>query len=128
MIQATDLRLGNWVYWTSHCIEPIQIAIDHLKDIIEGAPYFSPILLSAELLEKCGFVLVEDLGDQKYFQLPNKPYGYGVNLDHDELAFISYKGGYVYTLINDEIHFQHLHQLQNLFHALTGEELLIDLK
>lgn len=88
----------------------------------EGIP------LSEEWLEKFEFQLSEDLGDQKYYQIipQDEGKGYGVCHDHEEWTFYSYDGNVVKTLIYDESQFQFVHQLQNLYFALTGTELVIN--
>ena len=84
-----------------------------------------PIAITKEWLLKLGFELNEDYGDIKYYQIPNQRYGFGVCFDHDELKFYSFRGNNCTTLIYDMEFFQHIHHLQNLWLALTGEQLCI---
>ena len=133
MIQLNELRVGNIVNVNyleggiKHCV----LTADLLGDLLIGDTFniniidCYPIEITPEILEACGIELNEDLGDQQYYQMPNESNGYGVLIDHKELAFYSFKGDNVYTLIYDSEDFLYLHQLQNLIHALTGKELEI---
>lgn len=120
MIQPNELRIGNWVkdergrLVTIHGIESNwnYVWLNHLnghgiycleKERIE------PIPLTPEVLEKCGFF--------EYISYYLKS---GVRitkfLQHGGVDF-AYTGDSIYTEV------KHLHQLQNLYFALTGEEL-----
>lgn len=106
MIKAQDLRLGNWVYSTSHKVncKVIRLSYDSELDNSE------PIPLTEEILLKCGFDKVRE-----YFTIYN------------EFDVFKDNKGY-YTHINcGNIYLNSLHQLQNLFYTLTGEELQINL-
>lgn len=39
----------------------------------------------------------------------------------DKVGFVIFKNGYAYQFVYDD--YPYIHQLQNLYHALTGEEL-----
>ena len=71
---------------------------------------FEPIPLTEEILLKCGF---EYDGDGIY------------GVDNVYYDFYFSKTGVVVRGLNNKIY--HLHQLQNLYFALTGEELTIKL-
>lgn len=124
MIPANELRLGNWVTWKG---TPAQVVPqdfgDHTFHVIE------PIPLTPEILEAAGF----------------KEYS-GKHFD-GWAHYGEYKGnspfedGFVATLVIDDRNrprteiqeliigrqLQYLHQLQNLYFALTGQELEIKL-
>lgn len=111
IITANELRIGNWVESFSKQYRKI----DHLdiRDVAEWRliePY-RPIPLTPEILEKCGF----------------KWHGG----DHYELSdcwIEDYKGGY--RIVRPDFCktiFKNLHQLQNLYFTLTGNELTINL-
>jgi hypothetical protein len=76
-----------------------------------------------------GFVVTDDYGDQVYYALEG--YGdrhYYVCLDHEEIAFgLSVFNQCTAIFWGDE-QLQHVHQLQNLYFALTGEELTLNEK
>lgn len=77
------------------------------------------------LLLRLGMEITEDLGDMKYFQLPNQKQGYGICLDHDDIQFYKYNGDSIEVLIHDEPYMQHVHHFQNAVFSLTGTELTI---
>lgn len=125
MIQANELRIGNWITVSGNTLDtyqtskPIQVTADIIKAIQEEnnerpdamASHFERIPLSPDTLEKCGFEKESEGGkywhnDETYLKhLP--PYGYRL------VYGVSKIGVYITTL----------HQLQNLYHALTGNEL-----
>lgn len=118
MINANELRRGNWVKWDNadmfYQIESINENTGSEED---------PILLTPEILEKAGFVFNEKNG---YFERFHIDKDTRMNLKYREL-----KGGYsmvnyiLKSLICTDIYF--VHQLQNLYFALTGKELPIEL-
>jgi hypothetical protein len=85
-------------------LQPIPITEDSVKDLL-------------------GFELNEDLGDMKYYQLPDVKIGYGVSFDHDELVFYKYTSLGITPLLYNKQHFQFIHHLQNLLADLTGKEI-----
>lgn len=124
MIQANELRIGNWVY-SLILEENAQITSinSSIKDLL------NPIELTEEILLKCGFEIIK---------FKNPTCNVGIDLFHGyDYAII--KLGYKTDLIirfnkskfkiesfySTEI--KHLHQLQNLYFALTNEELEINL-
>ena len=106
MIKAKELRIGNWMMGS----EPFQIE----PNDIQGEPRWKAIPLTEEWLLKFGFELdIEDDGCQKG--------KYKVSVSDEGCLFFIYIGYY-----HEEIaEFKYVHQLQNLYFALTGEELQI---
>jgi hypothetical protein len=129
MIKATDLRVGNLLnYHTAEGdILPSKMDWQDFKWIDEDEKGFnlvhSPIPITEELLIKAGFRLYETgyfcldiLGEKFYFTI-------GAKYDKTpKIIMDNGKDALSYTLK----HIQHLHQLQNLYHALTGEELIFE--
>jgi hypothetical protein len=126
MIQANELRIGN--YLIDKCFgntKPTIVDAEWLGKIAEGEHEAIPIPLTPELLEKCGFK--KDLSNGNYWkQTP----GY---LHYLELLITSgiYYPVYAESPIDSNEqeqrvrlpYIQYLHQLQNLYFALTGSEL-----
>lgn len=114
-MKAHELRIGNWVITGS-----IPTIVDGLNKSAyldpDGDWYYyeavSPIPLTPEILEKCGFEQSEYL----VFKL-----GY--------FTLCFYSDGYAYFQGERKvgIGYRNLHQIQNLYFALTGEELQINL-
>lgn len=132
-MKANELRIGNLVRRRKKVLK-VGI-IQHDKILVSGyswCKYFKcedlyPIQITEEWLLKLGFECIADAGDQKRFALKNrKPnYYYGVELDHEEICLNKQSLFGCETIIHNEIFFQYVHQLQNLYFALTGEELTI---
>lgn len=121
MIAANELRLGNWVeHMTNGNKWQITIS-DFVEEYEMGQAMFhmKPIPLTPEILEKCGFQLA-----------PQRISIYEKGLLR---LWLGHTGCIAYLINKDtrESHYirdiQHLHQLQNLYFALTGEELEIKL-
>lgn len=130
MIKAEELRIGNRVWGISDRVEIIsELQRDKLETVFRGYMYnycvyedIAPIELCEEWLVKAGF---EKIGDDCYFS-----YRLSINTV-DELAwynvdkFIRYqtkRSGFTRPF-----QAKYLHQLQNLYYALTNTELTITL-
>lgn len=146
MIQPTELRIGNLIqliYQSKRpSLEERIVRVDRIDEIgveilengerVFGASYelLEPIPLTEEILLKCGF--------------EKEPISYSINID----SFgggkrLSFSGDYLYitdsekqntiptdiiTLWNKDLRKEfYLHELQNIFHAITGTELNITL-
>jgi len=140
-MKARELRIGNWVMYDRPCrihaltANPPIITIEfglcvvyppfkNTEDYSEHYSFTSiediePIPITPEILEKAGF-RKEHLGQGK------------MHLCISEDYFLTFYDNEVYLECNDSfisLHFgcKSLHQLQNLYFALTGEELEINL-
>jgi len=131
MIKANELRIGNRIRVYSDIVEVTDIADD---GIIGTTAYFDgqmgccgctdsmaePIPLTPEILEKCGFeqkeVVNSDQDDRTFWAHPKMNY-----YTYDGKKF---DAGYGF---GDLDHVKYVHQVQNLFFALTGEELEVKL-
>jgi len=122
-MKATELRIGNWVCndFTREDIEVYPMMIHRLSKI-EGEHHIKPIPLTEEWLIKFGLKL-HDLSSRTNPHLmdvvgkyrKNDLLEYVISSDDDS------HGGWSYYTKKIE----HVHQLQNLYFALTGEELTI---
>jgi hypothetical protein len=125
-IAANELRIGNWVNLTkwkgetvTHQIREIVIQ-DEFKDC-------SPITLTTEILEKCGFDYKVNGFNHEFRRGKCE----GEYLDY--LLLNRHEPSSYYKLIHvmgevvlvDKIYY--LHQLQNLYFALTNTELIVNL-
>lgn len=134
-MKAEELRIGNWVYnsTTRNNMQVYPMMIPQLYNIEKeyGSlkdSNIKPISLSEEILVKCGFTKVTLDSNN-----PEEGHYYSLRLLDDKYCDISLVGGdkngifEVYLFPYENIRFQYLHQLQNLFHALTGKELEVKL-
>ena len=129
MIDKHELRFDNWVYGSIRPNEPVQIksidtTICKAGEYLEDYKSINPIPLTEDILLKCGFVFITDWSIKR-----NEGFLYLLDLGYLMLG-TGVMGGYV-TLFNNEglscgIYVKYLHQLQNLYYSLTGEELKID--
>lgn len=123
MITASELRIGNWVMYNDQNETPtpvvIQINIADLALISDNNKYcnYQPIPLTEQILLDCGF----DSNGIHIFKKFNPRmclfFNYGncaeMDLAQDE-KYISFRA----------MHIKHLHELQNLYYALTKQELV----
>jgi hypothetical protein len=111
MIKANELRIGNWVINSGELM-----AITVVHPITKAHEHFEPIKISPEILTQwCGF---KKIG--KYY---SNMFLLSDGVDKD-------RGFYIWTdyskrFLEQRVSVKYLHQLQNLFFALTGSELEI---
>lgn len=142
MVNANELRIGNWI--TEEILGRVEIAtvapnqvivlVNHMdvdrkeskKNITLALSEIKGIPLTAELLEKAGFILTDD-GISPYHKLVlnrteaisiEDDFSFGLNAENEnsKMGFASHP-----DLV------KYVHQLQNLYFALTGTELTINL-
>jgi len=112
-MKANELRVGNYIYYDNQLME-----VDHseITDLYfqEDCPFHKPIPLTEEWLDKFGF----KVNDCENYQTE---YKYQLN---NPFIILDRKDGYFYIdATNLEI--KYVHQIQNLYFALIGEELEI---
>ncbi len=124
MIQANELRIGNWIH---NPVQEINFQVDLAtignvardngnKNKVPSRLLYQPIPITEEILLKCGF-------EKKKQRFESK----------EALLRISYFDSAWHCSIGDDDFgflfrtIKHLHQLQNLYFALTGKELQIEL-
>jgi len=119
-MKAQDLRIGNYYHWYAESkiyLYEIQ-AKDFCKHNIKN---FEPIPLTEEWLLKFGFEKVRiDYTLTHCYHYQNE-YCW-IYLIHGGFEFEFITGNHRFNLMRN---FEHVHQLQNLYFALTGQELTI---
>ena len=116
-MKANDLRIGNYIWNTHGYLQEISAQdIYDLSGYENGKPercqYFTPIPITENWLKDFGFENINTLN----YQL-NK-FIVWTNIKTKELVFRSY--------YQPDVIIKHVHQLQNIYFALTGKELTID--
>ena len=114
-MKAEELRIGNYIYYSSEVSkdELMTVSIGTFGLMLYNSDQLSPIPLTEEWLLKFGFE-----SDEITFEFNGFTLGW-------------YKGDKMYYLPTGQISLRHkkeieyVHQLQNLYFALTGEELTI---
>jgi hypothetical protein len=122
MIQANELRIGNWIKTP----EQEEKVYDNFFDTDEGVRFINdwnisvikPIPLNEEWLIKFGF------GNYKPRIFSTKKVFYIV-LDHARHIEIHKQSEFIWQYGHDQMEIKYVHQLQNLYYALCGEELTI---
>lgn len=135
-MKSTELRIGNYIE-KNGCIATVEIINGEVDEIFflgedfyysDHAKDIDPILLNEEWLVKFGFKKMYEenkdgriLRDDWFFKV-------------DDFLCISIESDFSLAICSDE-HFsdtvapstyiKYVHQLQNLYHALCGEELTI---
>lgn len=129
-MKASDLRVGNLVNNRDGKAESIDmeyLSIFHRWCITKYTddPPFTPIPLTEEWLERFGFE-VYGFNDKPDSAIHKR-------IDGDQVRNFELKcsaGNWwfrpIYGHCSDYTDIKHVHQLQNLYHALTGEELKIN--
>jgi len=118
-MKATELRLGNLISFSNRAggeTEMIVEAGDFFRMVEDDGEGYNPIPLTEEWLVKFGF---EKFGNKKtgnqLWSMSNPSWSIWLNSDGTwDVNF--WQGGKKR---------KYVHQLQNLFHALTNEELTI---
>jgi hypothetical protein len=117
-MKATELRIGNWVqsvYFHANK-QYIQVYPQAFMQIARDNPSlevnsWEPIPLTEEWLLKFGF----ETNDVRYWQISSFR------------LHINRYGEWIFKVETFEKEIKYVHQLQNLYFALTGEELEIKL-
>jgi len=133
MINANELRLGNYILQKiNNRIIPVKCTHQHFELMQNGnAKDIYPVTLKAEILEKSGFLENKDyplLPDAREFILVLPVIG---NNKNEIRAYIkNNKECFGRATLNNlpvSNNFYHLHQLQNIYFALTNEELKVNM-
>lgn len=147
MIKANELRIGNWVsniktedfsqfFASVISIEKDCVQISRNPDDEAGMNVFlddvhgiEPISLTPEILENCGFVCTSTQLNyfRKYLNEGSKADSCLVKMEFGDLgvtAWVAFVNRW--TMNEFYVRVKYLHQLQNLYFTLTGEELEIN--
>lgn len=133
MINPGELRLGNYIlHKTGVRILPVRCSFAHFELLAKGETKdFFPVVLKAEILERCGFIENKSyplLPEAREFRMVLPIIG---NHQNEVYAYIKNNkecfGRATLNSLPISNNFYHLHQLQNLFFALTGQEMEVNL-
>tara|TARA_R110000772_G_scaffold36098_6_gene86688 strand:+ start:8842 stop:9192 length:351 start_codon:yes stop_codon:yes gene_type:complete len=116
-MKASDLRIGNWVNLNNKdvqvkCRDITVLEYWEKKPNEKSTEYFKPIPLTEEWLLKFGFNV----------KMGSVSHNHSYIKDRIIIKNLL-RGGFYY----DETNIKHVHQLQNLYHALTQKELSYEL-
>ena len=105
-MKAAELRIGNWIDLGG------QRNLHRVEDEILGCLNLNPIPLTEEWLLKFGFKKV--MCKDNYITYSNRNKRIGIYPDRCIMR-------------GHAVSFKYVHQLQNLYFALTGEELILNI-
>lgn len=110
MIAANELRIGSTILINNKEKEPYyhNVSAHDIEEISECGNDCYPIQLTPEILDKCGF---------------ETPDEYRETVKYKDRVIIDLHMGKYLLRDNHYIELKSLHQLQNLYFALTGAEL-----
>ena len=122
-MKANELRIGDWVKWnyeesSDGNAYPVEYGYE-LDDIKNNPNIVKPIPLTEEWLERFGFEKDEEYDEGGLVD-------YRWILMNGSLEFVSFWNSEELTGVNQPqtgVDIEHVHSLQNLYFALTGEEL-----
>ena len=114
MIQANELRIGNWIKrerWYKEAIEYYQIKPSHFAN--NKIILFQPIPITEEWLLKFGFEYFEENNSYQLFT----EFGFSI--------WGRINDGFNIYVNSDEVgeNIKYIHTLQNVYFALTNKEL-----
>lgn len=126
-MESTDLRIGNYIYFNDPDSEMPRVQTVRSLNT-PTMNYFTPIPLDSEWLENLGFKYNAGFTDSyelNGFEIYGNPFlegyqlesifGHGLNIELVEK-------------MNSKNPILYMHQLQNLYYALTGQELTLTLR
>jgi len=136
-MKSSELRIGNWINFDNliggkvngtdingnYQVTPRFFRSSMQDEDYEINAYHKPIPLTEEWLLKLGFVKTQDLGKNNVLQLEISQRLIISFADYDCNNLNLWQDGKRFSFKHGLI--QYVHQLQNLYFALTGEELLI---
>ena len=121
-MKVNENRVGNWVMGNAPYqldLNAMSLNASYLK--MGKEPYYKPIPLTEEWLVKFGWKRRVNHEERNLFDSTGR---LGIDM---QLGGDYYIGYFVvlYSHYIKRINIKYVHQLQNLYHALTGEELTI---
>ena len=134
-MKSTELRIGNYIklMLNHEDYKTIQVTIDDLSSIELNQGIYEPLELTEEWILKFGF---QKHGESRYgvkYVHPMADWGFTIETHFDKGKWFFgheyYDSGdeeWDYHTLNFCFDLEYVHQLQNLFHAITNEEISYD--
>lgn len=124
---AKELRIGNYIkLMLNHDdYETLQVTIDDLSSIELKRAEFEPLELTEEWLLKFGFEQI-DKSDNDYITYTDPNHDYYLQLDvrRKDNKYIILDNSFDDLRAFSMVDIEYVHQLQNLYYCLIGEELI----
>lgn len=116
-MKANELRVGDWYNQFGNYHQATGNTISELENAPEGQLWCKPILITEEWLKRFGFYETSRYGNYLEFNINQEQALRLPICKHSEKDF--------WYVLRDSVKIQYVHQLQNLYFVLTGEELTI---
>jgi hypothetical protein len=117
-MKANELRIGNLLsaHWKN---EPFKVTGEIIYEVENYEHEYNPIPLTEEWLEKFGLEVYDVMGGNIFLAFRQiEPYDFNFMLCDGALKVSFYRLNW-----DRSFEIKHVHQFQNLYFALTGEEL-----
>jgi hypothetical protein len=135
-MEVKELRINNWYKAGLQITGSLECKLDindvrmfkmtkrHLMHIInfDLEPFIKSIPLTKEILLKCGFEY-NNYQDSLSLKVMSRGVINAYSVSDNPRIELGTESGYIFG----DSDIKHLHQLQNLYHALTNEELNVEL-
>jgi hypothetical protein len=132
-MEARELRIGNFVYYANKPMAILQLSADGMQQVetgygaecgYVGERDLTPIPITEEWLLNFGFeieIYEHDCKDYKCYKKINED-TFNIFIIEESQSDVDY---WRMLDIDMKVEIKHVHQLQNLYFALTGEELTL---
>jgi hypothetical protein len=127
-MKAEELRIGNWIRYAGNEIELTRQKFKLCVFTLGLDELHEPIPLTEEWLVKFGFNYEDPLIYGKsgwYLKLKNQDLPSFIFFNNHLQCSLFISSSFNMCFIDTNGHCEHVHQLQNLYFALTGTELTI---
>lgn len=128
MINANELRIGNYIEHLGNISPCTASTIYAVSQVVQPSVMYKPIPLTEELMlrlgfENCWFSAPDSDGVFRNKKEQNKDYFLHPLLSDKIVYYLPYFDMSYYI---GSVTIKYIHQLQNLYFALTGTELTLD--
>lgn len=120
-MKASELRIGNWITNTIDK-EIFPCELGDLENLLNGWESYQPIPLTEEWLKRFGFEFIKCFVNNKEWKVTDYYKGtqkHGLKLSKG----LNNPECFYFFQDNIGLKIKYVHQLQNLYFALTGQEL-----
>jgi hypothetical protein len=115
-MKPSDLRIGNLIYMPNGNVGKVGYEVIRAFVVLEPKPDYKPIELTEEYILRFGFEKFSGVG---LFRIVNK--------DLTMSLMIAFTGiHYTLSITAPSSPIKYVHQLQNIYFALVGEELVLE--
>lgn len=125
-MKSTELRIGNYIklMFNYEDYETIQVTSDELVDVDKKQADYEPFPLTEDWLYKFGFKNIDKGGnDYITYTDPNHDYYLQLDVRRKDNKYLILDNSFDDLRAFSMVDIEYVHQLQNLYFALTGKEL-----